>query len=118
MAGIAPVVYIPMRYLEQTGLMKTGSRVNYTFYYKYDHKVDMEKLTKKLDPILDKNGMNYDTIETRKENTGRAFGDLGRFLSLVGFIAFAAGLCGRSQRYSYLCARKDCIHSHYALFGC
>lgn len=94
MAGIAPVVYIPMRYLEQTGLMKTGSRVNYTFYYKYDHKVDMEKLTKKLDPILDKNGMNYDTIETRKENTGRAFGDLGRFLSLVGFIALLLGCVG------------------------
>ncbi|SDD93225.1 putative ABC transport system permease protein [Mucilaginibacter pineti] len=94
MAGIAPVIYIPMKYLEQTGLMKIGSRVNYTFYYKYDHPVDMDKLTKKLDPILDKAGMNYDTIKTRKENTGRAFGDLGRFLSLVGFVALLLGCVG------------------------
>lgn len=94
MAGIAPVVYIPMQYLEQTGLMKTGSRVNYIFYYKYNHKVDMGKLTKKLGPIVDKAGMGYETIEMRKENTGRAFGDLGRFLSLVGFIALLLGCVG------------------------
>lgn len=94
MAGIAPVIYIPMKYLDQTGLMKTGSRVNYTFYYKYDHAIDMDKLTKKLDPVLDKAGMNYDTIKTRKENTGRAFGDLGRFLSLVGFVALLLGCVG------------------------
>ncbi|HEY9197550.1 MAG TPA: ABC transporter permease, partial [Mucilaginibacter sp.] len=94
MAGIAPVVYIPMKYLEQTGLMKIGSRVNHTFYYKFDHKVDMAKLTKKLEPILDKAGMNYDTIETRKENTGRAFGDLSKFLSLVGFVALLLGCVG------------------------
>src|ERR1700743_3061208 len=54
----------------------------------------MDKLTKKLDPRLDKAGMNYDTIDTRKENTGRSFGDLTRFLSLVGFIALLLGCVG------------------------
>jgi putative ABC transport system permease protein len=94
MASVAPVVYIPMQYLEQTGLMKIGSRVNYSFYYKYDSPVNMDKVTKKIDPVLDKAGMNYDTIETRKENTGRAFGDLSKFLSLVGFIALLLGCVG------------------------
>jgi putative ABC transport system permease protein len=93
-SGIAPIVYIPMQYLDQTGLMQKGSRINYNFYYKYDHKVDMAKLAKSLDPRLDKAGMNYDTIDTRKENTGRAFGDLTRFLSLVGFIALLLGCVG------------------------
>ena len=93
-SGIAPIVYIPLQYLDQTGLMQKGSRISYNFYYKYDHKVDMAKLIKSLDPRLDKAGMNYDTIDTKKENTGRAFGDLTRFLSLVGFIALLLGCVG------------------------
>jgi putative ABC transport system permease protein len=93
-AGIAPVVYIPMQYLEQTGLVKIGSRVNYSFYYKFTKPINLDKLTKKLDPMLDKAGMRYETIEGRKENTGRNFGDLSRFLSLVGFVALLLGCVG------------------------
>ena len=93
-AGIAPVVYIPMRYLEQTGLLKIGSRINYNFYYKFTRPVNINRLTKKLDPVLDKAGMRYETIESRKENTGRNFGDLSRFLSLVGFVALLLGCVG------------------------
>lgn len=93
-AGIAPVVYIPMQYLQQTGLLKIGSRVNYSFYYKFTRPVNMDRLTKKIDPVLDKAGMRYDTIESRKENTGRNFGDLSKFLSLVGFVALLLGCVG------------------------
>jgi putative ABC transport system permease protein len=93
-SGIAPVVYIPLQYLEQTGLSKRGSRVTYSFYYKYDKPVDVDKLVKHIDTRLDKAGMNYETIETRKENTGRSFADLTRFLSLVGFIALLLGCVG------------------------
>ncbi len=93
-SGIAPVVYIPLQYLEQTGLSKKGSRISYSFYYKYDKRFNMDKLVKNIDPRLDKADMNYETIETRKENTGRAFADLTRFLSLVGFIALLLGCVG------------------------
>ncbi|HVV53830.1 MAG TPA: FtsX-like permease family protein [Mucilaginibacter sp.] len=93
-SGIAPVVYIPMQYLNQTGLLQRGSRINYNYYFKYDHPVDMTKLTKSLDPRLEKMGMGYETVETRKENTGRAFSDLTHFLSLVGFIALLLGCVG------------------------
>ena len=93
-SSIAPIVYIPLQYIEQTGLSKKGSRINYSFYYKYDHPVNMEKLVKKIDPRLDKAELNYETIESRKENTGRSFGDLTRFLSLVGFIALLLGCVG------------------------
>lgn len=93
-AGIAPVVYIPLQYLEKTGLARLGSRINYSYYYKFDHPVDLEKLVKNIDPKLDKIGMNTETIQSRKENTGRSFGDLTRFLSLVGFIALLLGCVG------------------------
>ncbi|MDP9077481.1 MAG: FtsX-like permease family protein [Bacteroidota bacterium] len=93
-SGVAPIVYIPMQYLEQTGLSKKGSRITYSYYYKFDKKTDIVKLTKSLDPKLDKADMNYETIESRKQNTGRSFGDLTRFLSLVGFIALLLGCVG------------------------
>lgn len=93
-AGIAPIVYIPMQYLEQTGLLQKGSRINYIYYYKYDHPVDMDELTKSFDQRLDKAGMNYDTIDRRKENTSRSFSNLTQFLSLVGFIALLLGCVG------------------------
>jgi len=93
-SGIAPVVFIPLQYLEQTGLSKKGSRIGYSFYYKFDKNVDADKLAKKLDARLEKAGMYYDTIGTRKENTGRSFADLTRFLSLVGFIALLLGCVG------------------------
>ena len=94
-SGIAPMVYIPLQYLEETGLSQRGSRrIGYNFYYKYDHLVDVEALAKKLDPRLEKADLNYDTIQSRKESTGRAFANLTDFLALVGFIALLLGCVG------------------------
>jgi putative ABC transport system permease protein len=93
-SGIAPVVYIPMQYLDKTGLITVGSRINYSYYYKFSTKTDVEKLAKKLDPQLDKAGFSYNTVEGKKEGTSRSFADLSKFLSLVGFIALLLGCVG------------------------
>ncbi|MDB5261932.1 MAG: transporter permease [Adhaeribacter sp.] len=91
---VAPAVYIPLKYLETTGLVQKGSRVNYRFYYKFDDKVEVEQLAKNIEPRLDKEGLNHDTITSTKENTGRSFSDLTRFLTLVAFIALLLGCIG------------------------
>ncbi|WP_223815750.1 ABC transporter permease [Adhaeribacter rhizoryzae] len=91
---VAPAVYIPLQYLEQTGLVQKGSRVNYRYYYKFDEGVDVEKLSEAIEPRLDKEGLNQDTIASTKENTGRSFADLTRFLTLVAFIALLLGCIG------------------------
>ncbi|MEB0260244.1 MULTISPECIES: ABC transporter permease [unclassified Mucilaginibacter] len=93
-ASIAPLVYIPMQYLDKTGLITVGSRINYSYYYKFGNKTDVEKLAKGMETQLDKAGFNYDTIEGKKEGTSRSFADLSRFLSLVGFIALLLGCVG------------------------
>ena len=72
-ASVAPIVYIPLNYLDQTGLSQKGSRINYNFYYKFGNDVDVEKLVKKLEPRLEKAELDFETIESRKENTGRSF---------------------------------------------
>lgn len=93
-ASVAPIVYIPLNYLDQTGLSQKGSRINYNFYYKFGNDVDVEKLVKKLEPRLEKAELDFETIESRKENTGRSFEDLTEFLALVGFVALLLGCIG------------------------
>jgi putative ABC transport system permease protein len=91
---VAPPVYIPLKYLDSTGLLQKGSRVAYNFYYKYDGKVDMENVVSEIGPRLDKAGLDYDTVAERKRNTGRAFADFTEFLTLISFIALLLGSIG------------------------
>jgi len=93
-ASIAPVVYMPLSYLQQTGLMQRGSRINYSYYIKYDRKENIEKLTTKIEPRLEKEDLNLQTVASQKEQTSRSFEDLTRFLALVGFIALLLGCIG------------------------
>ncbi|WP_276360321.1 FtsX-like permease family protein [Daejeonella sp. H1SJ63] len=93
-ASVAPIVYIPLSYLEETGLLQKGSRITYNFYYRFSRDTDIDKLVKKLEPRLEKLELDYETIESRKENTGRSFEDLTGFLALVGFIALLLGCIG------------------------
>lgn len=93
-ASVAPIVYIPLSYLEETGLSQKGSRITYNFYYKLAEDADVKRLVKRLEPRLEKAELDYETIESRKENTGRSFDDLTEFLALVGFIALLLGCIG------------------------
>jgi putative ABC transport system permease protein len=93
-ASVAPVVYIPFRYLEQTGLLKKGSRISYQYFYKFNNASQVEKLAKQLEPRLDKADLDYQTVEGQKRDTGKSFEDLTRFLSLVGFVALLLGCIG------------------------
>ncbi len=93
-ASVAPTVYIPLRYLDSTGLSKKGSRINYTYYYKFSRPDQATEITRALEPRFQAEGLDADTIESQKEQTGRAFSDLTNFLSLVGFIALLLGCVG------------------------
>jgi len=93
-SSVAPIVYIPFKYLQQTGLVQLGSRIQYSYYFKYDKRVDMEALTKKIEPRLEKEDISDQTIQSQKDQTGRSFDDLTRYLALVGFIALLLGCVG------------------------
>lgn len=93
-ASVAPVVYIPLQYLEQTGLSQKGSRINYRFYFKFDQSVNIDELVKNIEPRLESEGLNYDTVESQKEDTTRSLKDLTQFLALISFIALLLGCIG------------------------
>ncbi len=93
-ASIAPIVYIPLSYLEQTGLTKIGSRITYKFYYKFNNADSLTKEVTKLEPIAQKEGLDLETVESKKAETGRSFRDMSRFMALSGFIALLLGCIG------------------------
>ena len=93
-ATIAPAIYIPRHYLEQTGLLQRGSRISYYHYYKLPASTDPDKLAKKLEPRFEEAGFGFDTVNSRKEGTGKAYEDLASFLALVGFVALLLGCVG------------------------
>jgi len=92
--SVAPAVYIPMKYLAATKLQQKGSRISYRFFYQFNKPTDVEKLVTTLEPRLEKDGYDFETVETRKRNTGRTFEDFTQFLSLIGFIALLLGCIG------------------------
>lgn len=91
---VAPPVYIPLQYLEATGLVQKGSRIAYNYYYKFNDEEAIQPVIDTLEPKLEEAGMDYDTVEERKRNTGRSFEDFTQFLSLISFIALLLGCIG------------------------
>lgn len=93
-SSIAPVVFIPAQWLDSTGLVQRGSRVDYQYFYKMPFGTDPETLVKPLEKTLEKANLDWDTVQSRKESIGSAFGNFGTFLNLVGFIALLLGCIG------------------------
>ncbi|WP_211660265.1 ABC transporter permease [Pedobacter nototheniae] len=93
-ASIAPTVYIPLQYLDKTKLIQLGSRVINRFYYRYNNPSNVDAFVKKMQPRFDKEGLDAETVESRKAQTGRSFKDVNRFLALSGFIALLLGCIG------------------------
>jgi putative ABC transport system permease protein len=93
-ASISPIVYIPLAELAATGLEQKGSRISYQFFYLLHKNIEAGKLVSSIGKQLENEGLNYDTIESQKEDTARSFRDLTEFLSLVGFMALLLGCIG------------------------
>jgi putative ABC transport system permease protein len=93
-AAVAPKVFIPKSLLEKTNLIKPGSRVQYRTYYQFAPGTDVAAIIKPLEARLEQANIDSDTVASRQQQTGRAFRDLTRFLSLVAFVALLLGCVG------------------------
>ncbi|MCU0401136.1 MAG: ABC transporter permease [Algoriphagus sp.] len=93
-ASVAPAVYIPMEYLAETGLVQYGSRVEYNRYLQFSPGTNVDELIKPYEDQWEIDRVDADTVEDRKRSTGRSFGNLSNFLSLVAFIALLLGCVG------------------------
>jgi len=93
-SSVAPVVYIPKKYLDQTQLIQPGSIVEYAYYFKLEEGRNPDVIMDRLRPRVKEFSLNYDTVEDRKRGLSIAFGGLAKFLNLVGFVALLLGCIG------------------------
>lgn len=107
---ISPVVYIPGRTLEATGLIKKGSRVTRSIFYKLDSPENLTAFLEEKKARLEELNIRYDTIDEKKEDTTRAFENLTTFLNLATFIALLLGSIGvASAVFIYLKDKKELV---------
>lgn len=108
--SVAPVVYIPAEFLDATGLIMPGSRVNRTAFFQFSAEKDTSVVWTKMRTQAEADGFDVDTIQDRKEETGRAFTDLSSFLELIAFTALLLGCLGvASSIYVYVKSKVQSV---------
>ncbi|CAM4293109.1 ABC transporter permease [Gillisia limnaea] len=93
-SSVAPPVLIPYRLISETGLVQTGSRVGYDYYFVANQGMNMEQLDKNLGPLLDTQDADLDTHTSTSQRLGSRYDNFGKFLNLVAFIALLLGCVG------------------------
>ena len=91
---VAPPIVIPFEFIEASGLVQTGSRINYEFYFVANPEMDLSALNKAIGKRLDAEEADLDIHTTTSERLGRRYDNFGRFLNLVAFIALLLGCVG------------------------
>ncbi|WP_026836808.1 ABC transporter permease [Gillisia sp. JM1] len=99
-SSIAPPVLMPYELIEKTGLVQTGSRIGYDYYFVADPETSMEKLENSLEDLLDINDADLDTHTSTSKRLGRRYENFGKFLNLVAFIALLLGCVGIASAIS------------------
>jgi putative ABC transport system permease protein len=84
---ISPRIYIPMAYLDQTGLLQKGSLVRYRVYFKLPASTDVDLLVSKLGPELERLRLQADTVSRRARSIAASTENLARYLTLAVFVA-------------------------------
>jgi putative ABC transport system permease protein len=93
-SDIQPRVFIPLRFLQETGLVLRGSRVEYKTYLRFDDGRDVEALAASLNERFGHRGIDFDTVADRQRRLGRSLGNLYRFLGLGSFVSLLLGAVG------------------------
>ncbi len=107
---VAPIVYLPMKDLDETGLVQRGSRVSFQYYFKFPDSVNPDILIKPYQKRLDVAKIDTETVETRKKAIGAAFRNMTDFLGLIGFVALLLGCIGvASAVHIYVKDKKPVI---------
>ncbi|KUO66790.1 MAG: hypothetical protein APF83_06970 [Lutibacter sp. BRH_c52] len=107
-SSIAPPVIIPYGLIAETGLVQTGSRINYDFYFIAPPKMDLAQLEKNLGSVIDLQDADLDTHISTSERLGRRYDNFGKFLNLVAFIALLLGCVGIASAIHIYIKEKLC----------
>ncbi len=105
-AAIGPRVYIPSRYLAETGLLVFGSRADYEALVKLPANVTPEQFQGRTAHVLSKNRVRVHTAAQNEYNLSNDIDQLRNFLSVVGLVALLLGGIGVASGVHAFVMRK------------
>ncbi len=107
---VAPAIWIPFDLVPETGLIQTGSRVEYNYYFQVAEGTDLVAIYDEWDPVMDRNDADLDLHTDTSQRLGRRFQNVGRFLKLVAFVALILGCLGiASSVHIYMKEKRSSV---------
>jgi putative ABC transport system permease protein len=88
-SAIGPRIYIPGAFLEETGLIRTGSLVEYESFLRFDG--DAERFRREHRDAFREHRVGIQTAQGQIERLIRTIGTLGSFLALIGLTSVLLG---------------------------
>ncbi len=105
-AAIGPRLYIPARYLDETGLLVFGSRADYEALVKLPPGETTEQFEGRTARVLSKNDVRVHTAAQNEYRLSNAIDQLRNFLSVVGLVALLLGGIGVASGVHAFVMRK------------
>ncbi len=93
-AAFGPRVYIPARYLGETGLLGFGARAEYEAYLRLPARIAAQPIAKERGPTLRAERVRVRTVEDDRERLNETLARLTGYLGLVALIALLLGGIG------------------------
>ncbi|HEX7243584.1 MAG TPA: FtsX-like permease family protein [Longimicrobiaceae bacterium] len=108
--SFAPRLYVPARYLGETGLLRFGARVEYEAFARVAQPGAAQRVADAYRPRLRAERASVRTAEDQQARLGDALGRLGRYLGLVGTFALLLGGIGvASAMGAYMAEKRESI---------
>ena len=93
-AAFGPRVFVPARYLEETGLLGFGARAEYEAYLRLPGNIAAQSIAKERGPTLRAERVRVRTVEDDRERLNETLSRLTGYLGLVALIALLLGGIG------------------------
>lgn len=108
--SFAPRVFIPARFLAETGLIDFGSRVEYDAYLRLREPAAAPALADAYRERLRAERVGVRTADEQQQGLDEALGRLGDYLGLIGTFALLLGGIGvASAMGAYMAGKRDTI---------
>jgi putative ABC transport system permease protein len=105
-AAMGPRVYIPERYIRETGLLLFGSRVEHQTVVKLTPSLPQARFIFRFKQRLDEAGVRLRTPAQTENNLTEAIDSLRDFLSVIGLVALLLGGIGVASGVNAFVMRK------------
>ena len=105
-AAMGPRIYIPERYIEKTGLLRFGSRVEHEAVFKLPPTVPLQRFIFRLRPRLNAAGIRLRTPSQTEFNLTESIEQLRNFLGVIGLVALLLGGIGVASGVNAFVMRK------------